>query len=300
MATSAPEPADWIKAYAKVQKVADKQVLAALRASFRDINKMLKILEGASGIGAAVRREQLLLVRQTILARMAELYRQLGQIIIAQRLEAAAAAVNLMAQTDAVLFAAAGQSGLAEQLRIGVTRGLEGTVDVLVTRMTQSRFDLAERIYRSELWMQGQVERLVNSALARGLTAREFAKEARHLFDPSVPGGQKYAAMRLARTEINNAFHAISVNQMVGTPWVTGGKWHLSRSHPKSDDCDTLANEDRYGLGQGVFPSEEIPRKPHPQCFCFVTPVTLDEDEFLNSLVSGKYDSYIRKTTGLA
>lgn len=300
MAWSTPEDSEWLRAYAKVQTVTDRQILAVLHNAYRDISRMLRALEGKQGIGAAVRREQLLLVRQSILTRLAQIYREMNLIIVAQRLEAGAAAINLGTRVNGVLFQSAGRADLVPLLRDGVMAGMERTIEVVTTRMTQSRFDLAQRIYRSELWTQGQVERLINSALARGLTAKEFAKEARVLFNPNTPGGIRFAAFRLARTEINNSFHAISVNQVAEAPWITGMKWHLSRSHPKSDDCDALANEDRFDMGPGVFPTEQVPRKPHPQCFCYVTPISLDEDAFLDGLVAGKFDPYIRKTTGLA
>lgn len=299
MPYSRPEDSEWIKAYAQVQTVTDRQILKVLRAALRDIDIMLRALQAASGIGAAVRVEQMLLVKQALLARMAQIYRDLGDIISAQRLEAGAASVDLGSRVTGTLMQSAGRAELTPLIRDGVMRGMTQTIDVLTTRMMQSRFDLSQRIYRSEQWMAGRVERLINSALARGLSAKEFAKEARGLFNPDVPGGVRYAAMRLARTEINNSFHAISVNQINEAPWMAGMEWNLSGSHPKADECDQLANEDRFDMGPGVFPPNEVPRKPHPQCFCYVTPVTVDEDAFLDGLLSGQYDTYIRRTTGV-
>ncbi|MDE5805251.1 MAG: hypothetical protein K2H58_03170, partial [Paramuribaculum sp.] len=45
----------------------------------------------------------------------------------------------------------------------------------------------------------------------------------------------------------------------------------LSRSHPKKDICDKLA---------GDYPKDFVFDGWHPQCFCYVTPITIDEDVY--------------------
>ena len=103
--------------------------------------------------------------------------------------------------------------------------------------------------------------------------------------------------LRLARSEINNAFHAISVNHNVEKPWVEGMRWHLSRSHPKPDDCDKFAKGGPKG--DGVYrPPSNTPRKPHPHCFCYVTPEVPTEDAFLDRLIAGNYDDYLNSKLG--
>lgn len=296
---STPEPQDWIKAYAKVQRATDRQIIAALSAALKDIDKQLTKYLGSTRVGSVVRAEQLRTVKRALLEELSALYSKIGNIVASQQASSAAAAIQLGTRVNEVLFAAAGNAALATSLEIGMMRGLASTLDIVVTRMTQSRFPLSERIYRSELWAQGVIERKINSALARGLSAREFAGEVKGFFRPDTPGGARYASLRLARTELNNAFHAASVNNVAGAPWVDAMKWRLSRSHPKADECDKLAKANGFDMGEGVYPPEEVPRKPHPQCFCYVTPITVEEDEFINSLLAGRYDDYIRKTTGV-
>jgi hypothetical protein len=51
-----------------------------------------------------------------------------------------------------------------------------------------------------------------------------------------------------------------------------GMKWNLSKSHKVTDICDTLASQDLYGLGPGVYPKDKLLPKPaHPHCICFET-----------------------------
>lgn len=285
-----PEPQEWITAYAKVQQAADREIIAVLRQAYRDINKQLALLTG-DGIGVRVRREQLLAIQKNILRTQAEIFRKTGDIIRARRAEAIARAIQLGDAIDLALLERAGATGQASALRTAFTRGLEETVNLMIIRIEQSQFPLAQRIYRNQVWMEGRIQNLINSALTRGLSAREFAAEARDWFNPNTPGGTRYASMRLARTELNNAFHAASINQADEKPWISTMKWHLSRSHPKPDVCDAYAHGGRDG--DGVYLVRDVPRKPHPQCFCYVTPVSPDEDEFLDSLVGGKYDSYL-------
>ena len=294
-----PEPTEWLRAYAQVQKVADREVIAALRQAYIDLTRQIRALLGSTRIGDAVRLAQLLAVRRAMLEELAKLYAGLGNIIAGQQFAAGAAAIDMGQKMNAVLFAASPTPELATALADGLLAGLADSIDVMVTRMSHSRTTLARRIYNSELWARGQVERVINSALARGLSAREFAAEARALFNPNTPGGIRYASMRLARTEINNAYHATNVLAVADAPWVNAVQWHLSRSHPKADDCDTLATQDAFGLGSGKYPPRDTPRKPHPQCFCYVVPAVVDEDDFLDNLVKGHYDSYITRVTGV-
>lgn len=299
--SKSPEPSEWLRAYAKVQTVSDAEVRRLLIRAYRDVSKQITSILGRNpGLSQKVRLEQLLAVRRGMLNELSTLYAGLGRTIVAGDLLAAAQASRLSFEVSAPLFAAAGASPeLVSALQAGFNRSLENAgIEAMVTRVTQSQFTLAQRIYNSQKWTAGQVDRVINSALARGLSAREFAAEARGLFNPNTPGGVRFASYRLARTEINNSFHATSVNRS-DHPWITGMQWNLSRSHPKADDCDTLAHEDGFRLGPGVFPVRDTPRKPHPQCFCYVTPVPIDEEQFITNLVSGQYDAHIAQEIGV-
>lgn len=287
-----PNPKDWIAAYAKVQKLADAELLAVLRKAFDDIDRMLRAMSAQRSISEAVRIEQLLTVQRHILRQQAEIFAKLGNIITAGQMEAAAAASDLGSAIDDVLFSSLGDTEAARNLRASLATTAEQGVQAAVARMTLSEVPLSQRIYNTQAWMDGRIQRGINSALARGLSAREFAKEARDWFNPNTPGGVRYASMRLSRSEINNAFHATSVQQAAEKPWINKMQWHLSSSHPKADLCDQYAKGGKDG--DGIYPPKDVPRKPHPHCFCYVTPVSPDEDEFLDNLLAGKYDKYLK------
>lgn len=284
-----PDRSEWIRAQVGAQRSGDRDVRRLLNDVYRQVSRQLSELERRPGIGAAVRADQLRIVRRELTKQIADLSDGLYSVVSEHRLEAAERATNLGAQIDATLFEAAGSPARASALREGLVRGLERTLDVAMARMSgRSHVPLSRRVYRSRVWVSGRVESSVNSALARGLSAREFATEVRGLFNPNTPGGTRYAAMRLARTEINNAFHAIAVDQAADKPWAPQMRWNLSGSHPRPDECDELAEV-------GLYSPEDIPEKPHPHCFCFVTPEVMATGEFIDRLNGGDFDDYLRR-----
>ena len=106
-------------------------------------------------------------------------------------------------------------------------------------------------------------------------------------------GGVKYAAMRLGRTELANAFHQTTIRHTREMPWVKGYKWYRSRSHAHSDVCDEYANEDHDGLGEGVFKKANVPDKPHPQCLCYIVAVSMDDKDWLKAYNAGRFNQYL-------
>ncbi|MCM1075963.1 MAG: ADP-ribosyltransferase [Bacteroides sp.] len=76
-------------------------------------------------------------------------------------------------------------------------------------------------------------------------------------------------AMRVARTETNIAYRRADNERWADMDFVIGQRVQLSRNHPKRDICDTLA---------GDYPKDFVFDGWHPQCFCFVTPILVEDD----------------------
>lgn len=166
-------------------------------------------------------------------------------------------------------------------------------VEDIISRRTNG-FTLSERIYRNGKKTTAQVGKIVEKALARQLSARQLAAQVKKFYKPNTPGGASYAAMRLARTEINNAHHDTTIRMAHDKDWVIGFKWHLSGSHAVPDECNEYAAHSE-GLGEGVFAKGNVPSKPHPQCLCYLTHVSDDMEKFLHDLANGKHDQYLSK-----
>lgn len=78
-------------------------------------------------------------------------------------------------------------------------------------------------------------------------------------------------AMRVARTETNIAYRRADNARWQQMDFVIGQRVHLSRSHPRKDICDKLV---------GDYPKDFVFDGWHPQCFCYVTPILVDEDVY--------------------
>jgi hypothetical protein len=295
-----PNPRDWRLQPLSVTQRAQADVLRILTQARKDITRSLHNMPEDS---ARLRRAQLRHVRAIIAKAQARIWRDIGDVVRARRLEAASRMLELGADFDNFLFQRFGRAGLTQGELVDLVRSERAAVasgfDRMMARVLgQSYVPLSTRVYNSNVWINGRLDTRLNSALARGLSAREFAAELGDFINPDTPGGIRYAAMRLARSEINNAAHAVAVNSAQGKPWISGMQWQLSASHPKPDVCDDLAEG---GLGgNGIYDVDKVPAKPHPQCFCSIVPLSVSDEQFLINLVSGNYDDYAAQYLDLA
>lgn len=301
-APSKPNPLDYQVQRAIVLRSADADVVKLLKSLQEDTNRMLKeVLSRPKGIGRDIREAQLRLVQRNLHAQLADTWRRLGNITEARRVEAAARAAKYSQDENIFRLATGGVSDggvIAENIYASELNNAASGLDRMIARTSGASYvPLKDRVYNSEVNIGSQVDRLVNSALARGLSAVEFAREVRGFINPATPGGVRYAAMRLARTEINNAAHAMAIQSVWETPWVEEMQWKLSGSHGRPDICDQYA---RGGPNSdGRYPKRAVPSKPHPQCLCYPISVTDDDEEFERKLLGGEYNQYLEKYRNL-
>lgn len=275
-----------LMAYLRVQELHDRNMLILLRRTSSRIDTQLKGLAGAQGVGAAVRRDQLVMAQRSIQGEISRLWAAIGAQVKADRVAAATAAGEMMADYDAVLLRAVGPVDATALRRSAVAQATRGIETVEARVLGLSRIPLSEKVYRSQALVTGRVERIIEDALARGASAKELASDVSRFVKPTTPGGMRYAAMRLGRTEINNAFHAVQVQHGVATPWTTGMRWNLSGSHPRPDECNDYEEA-------GVYAPADVPPKPHPNCLCYLTPEPVPREVFIQEYTAGKYDSYL-------
>lgn len=275
--------------YLREQLVVDSQMrqvleLAARQSSAR-INQ-LRLTKG-DGIGARVRVDQLSAVLVMLGGIQQDTWVNKIQGIIQRALpRAERAAAGSLSVVEAVLERAVGErraASLIESFRRSVQQGLQ----LDRTRRAQA---LSPRVYRNAALSRGAVERMIRAGIIQGLSARELAADVRQYISPSTPGGVSYAAMRLARTELNNAFHEAQ-KEIGEAPWIRAVKWNLSATHRTRvrggrDKCDELAEQDIYEYGPGRYPADRIPDKPHPHCLCFITYESVSESEMLDMIPS--------------
>ena len=84
----------------------------------------------------------------------------------------------------------------------------------------------------------------------------------------------RYFAERIARTEKARAYMDGVMYKYANDPDCVAFKWKLSSRHPCDDICDLYARADLWGMGEGVFPKDKLPKLPvHPNCMCRVVPI---------------------------
>lgn len=177
----------------------------------------------------------------------------------------------------------------APQMRFYAAQSAEDLISRKVNNIP-----LSEKIYANGKTTVAQVGKVIDKSLALQMSAKEIANQVYKFYSPTVPGGASYAAMRLGRTEINNAHHTTTLRMAEEREWVSGFKWNLSGSHPRPDECNDYAERDN-GFGPGVFAKGTVPMKPHPQCLCYLTAQMPTEKEFINNLINGDYDDDLKR-----
>uniref|UniRef100_A0AAU6R674 Capsid maturation protease n=1 Tax=Micrococcus phage Kurnik TaxID=3092208 RepID=A0AAU6R674_9CAUD len=276
-----PDPRQTFNAYLDTQKVYDVRLRKLLFDVMRQVDEDLKDITGTS-ISAKIGEDQALALKQSIHRRLSLLFSREGDLIQAGKEDAAAAAVRAFTNYEAMLLQnVMTKSALAEYIASAQATARIGVDAAMQRVMGNSYRRLAESVYGTHNLAKGYVDRLVETAIARGWSARDLAARVKSMINPNVAGGVSYAAQRLARTEINNAFHSVSTAKYQDSPYVTGVTWHLSGSHPEGDECDVLA-------AGGPYPKDKVPDKPHPLCFCYITPEVMSEDEFLDFFFSSQ------------
>lgn len=89
-------------------------------------------------------------------------------------------------------------------------------------------------------------------------------------------------ALRVARTEINAAYHKARNERWQNEPFVIGQYIHVSPQHNIDDICNDL---------EGRYPKDYVWISWHPQCICTSDPITIQDEEkkeFYKRLMAGE------------
>lgn len=281
-----PPPNGPLLALLKDINLTEKQLRAILRDGAEEAERIIPKLIEQNSTGGKLKAAQSAIVLREIRALMAALWGDIGPVVR----EGVKATVLTASQGEDVLYKfmnGQGKTIMRAAFREQARAGIEA-----VLAKAANDIPLASSVYRTQALATGLVHKRVNNGLLLGHSAQRIAKDVRDLVKPDVAGGVSYAAFRLARTELNNAYKTSQETRYKDEPWTKGMQWHLSGSHPAPDECNLYAEADDHGLGPGVYPFGERPHS-HPNCLCYLTPVQVDEDEFIESFLDGEYNTYI-------
>ena len=282
----------WLSRYMRIQSQTDTRIRTILVEAAEDANDQVSALANNSSFSAGVRTAQLRLVMSTIKDILNDVFDGITPLIRDGQGAEAQAAVEALTETDRQYLEDAFQTTAAVRDFID-SQKLQAKIQVVnaVNRMTKSDIPLSKRVYRTKALAQRWVQRDLTIGIAKGSSAKEIAQVVRKHIRPNTPGGVSYAALRLGRTELNNAFHATSVELSQDRPWIQGMAWNLSSVHQfdpqRVEICETYSGQ--------IFEVNNVPAKPHPQCRCFVTPVLEPVDVFIRNLTAGQYRDWIEK-----
>lgn len=270
-----------IVAFLHLEKEQSAQLDKLLRAASRDLGA--RVAQAGTSRSATITRLQARAQQEAIKSYLEGSFGSIRELIAAGQQEAARRASRVVSEEFGQLLGKYISADDLETILASEAQRAANGVVAAMRRMDSSYMPLSGRVYRTRALANGQVNDIINKALIKGDSWAQLARDIRSSINPDVPGGVSYAAKRLARTEINNAFHATSVAKYQQAKFVDGVDWNLSSSHPEGDECDGLAHD-------GPYPVNSVPSKPHPQCFCYVTAALPEPDDFLNNLLAGNYD----------
>src|SRR3954463_6126993 len=213
----------------------DADLQAALVRSLSQVQKELAALDGP-GIGQQIRAMQYQAIAGNIANVVEETW--VGEIhpdVLNGIRSASSAAIESNKQMLAFLSQAAGIQDAS------VARSFYAS-SIQSWRAVQMRIvnnvELSQTVYDNSALMSGKIDDVVNTGIALGQSAAEIAARVEQYILPETMGGAKYAAARLGRTELHNAYHATTVESYKQSPYVNGVEWHLSGSHPEDDECN--------------------------------------------------------------
>lgn len=287
----------WLLRFLRVQTKYDTRIKTILVQASQDAFDRIEELASNSTFSAEVRTAQLRIVLKELSIVTKDLFGEVLPVIKDGQSESAQAAVEAFAETDLkYLRRAFAETSIRSGVEVdkfisGQKRSAGIHVAQAIRNVEQRRdYQLSDRVYKTRRLADTWVRRQVTSGILRGDGAKEIAKQVRSSIRPSTPGGVSYAALRLGRTELNNAFHATSVALSKDRPWVEGMVWHLSKVHEYEPDrvpeiCEAYSKQ--------VYEVNNVPAKPHPQCRCFVTPQLEPFDVFARHLTAGQYRDWI-------
>ena len=199
-------------------------------------------------------------------------------------------------RTGGIIKTWAESMGLADVAAVGAYARNMDAMSKFIDRKTAG-MNLSDRVWKMADNVREQVEFYLQSGLSVGRSADEISRDIRQVLnepdrrfrrvrDPLTgvlkpskpmenyhPGRGVYRssyqnARRLARTEINMAYHAANMEMYRSSPVILGYEVKLSAAHPVTDICDQLT---------GRYPKEFTFYGWHPACRCRSVPLFMTE-----------------------
>jgi len=196
------------------QRAFDRELRAILLDAAKSAEREIKSII-TDNVSSALRMAQLRIAISKLTMISNEMWgATISPAMIRAAEQAAQLGVEGLMAIDNILFKAVGDI----DLRDSVLEAAQASANNVRSRLLND-IHLSDKVYKTQALSNKWVEQAVNRGIATNKSAREIARSVRHLIDPNVKGGVSYAARRLARTEINNAFHTTTIRAAADQPW---------------------------------------------------------------------------------
>lgn len=163
---------------------------------------------------------------------------------------------------------------------------------IISGKIYDGKWSLSKAIWGDNQSKISEINSIVAKGILKNKSAYDIAKDLQRYVNPLArkdyswsnvyPGSRKvidYNAQRLARTMVSHAYQQAFVELTKNNPFIEAYQWITSGGDRVCPLCIERAEEDRYGLGPGVFPKDELPID-HPNGMCtFDVVVTMSDDE---------------------
>lgn len=164
---------------------------------------------------------------------------------------------------------------------------------VLTGQLYGGNWTLSTAIWGNSVGIQSDINRIISRGILQGKTTYQIAKEIEKYVNPNYSrivvsgtrGRVDYNAQRLARTTIQHAYQEAFVAATINNPFITGYKWETSGMSNVCAVCADRETQDLYGLGEGVFPKDELPLD-HPNGNCTFSIVSVYSQDEIQNIVS--------------
>lgn len=126
----------------------------------------------------------------------------------------------------------------------------------------------SQRIWANQDALKARLDEVISTGILRGDNPREMARRLKRQVRDTVTN-HRYVTERIARTESARVqFNAQkTLIKQNGYRYV---KWYAEPGACKI--CREIADADRYDLGFGIYPVDEVPSIPaHPNCRCSIS-----------------------------
>ena len=163
---------------------------------------------------------------------------------------------------------------------------------VLTGQLYGGNWNLSTAIWGNSVAIQQDIGRIISRGILQGKTTYQIAKQIEKYVNPNyskvVASGTRgrvdYNAQRLVKTTIQHAYQEAFVGATRDNPFIIGYKWETSGMSNVCQLCMAREETDEYGLGEGVFPKDELPLD-HPNGNCTFSIVSVYSEDEIHDMV---------------